>query len=170
MKKKIFFNSVQTLVQELQTWVLKNFNARKSFIIFGNFFFLMGIILLTLFSLQELFLFVIRVKQMVMIPDNLGKYLKHYKISDITLLLICFSVLLKVIRCTIMEHLYNKVILEINVILRNIKQWTSQLLIYYKKFKRKSHVGSRRKNKANTLSPSWTNSGLKLAHNTNISL
>ena len=37
MKKKLFFNSVQTLVQELQTWILKNFNARKSFIIFGNF-------------------------------------------------------------------------------------------------------------------------------------
>ena len=50
-----------------------------------------------------------------------------------------------------MEHLYNKVILEINVMLRNARQWTSQPLIYYKKFKRKSHVDSRRKNKESNL-------------------
>lgn len=76
--------------------------------------------------------------------------------------LICFSVLLKVILCTIIEHLYNKVILEINVVVRNIRQWTSKLFSYHKKFERKCVVG-RRKNKANNLRPSPTNSGLKLS-------
>lgn len=53
---------------------------------------------------------------MVMIPNDLGNNFKCYKITDISVWLICFSVLLNVILCTVIEHLLNKVILEISVV------------------------------------------------------
>lgn len=50
-----------------------------------------------------------------MTTNDLGKHLKCYKISDITLGLICYSILLKVILCKVTDHLLSKVILEISV-------------------------------------------------------
>lgn len=59
---------------------------------------------------------------MVMIPNDLGNNFKCYKITDISVWLICFSVLLNVILCTVKEHLLNRVILEISVVVQKTVQ------------------------------------------------
>lgn len=52
------------------------------------------------------------------IPNDLGNNFKCYKISDLTLRLICYTVSLNIILCTVTGHLLNKVILEISVVYR----------------------------------------------------